>query len=134
MTPTTTRLRLAALTAGAVLAITGVSWAAPADAQPNIGCERIPWPDLLNWGKKRSICDSPRRADGSWTRSREIWTPAHRVPYRTSCYGTYSISCTTSGGYDVGNVQHEYTEYVVFDHNVLAGEPGWLPPGTWVLR
>lgn len=123
----TVRRFLAAVAAGAVLAGTGMAYAAHADAAPGVGCETIAAPGLLNWGQKRTICDTPRRADGSWTRSRKYWTPAHYVP--VSCY---RWSCT--GGYHVGDTVSRYEEYVVFDHNVLPDEPGWLPTGSVVIR
>ncbi|MBP3086988.1 CDGP domain-containing protein [Mycolicibacterium fortuitum] len=116
-----------AMSVGAFV-VTGFAWATvPSKAAPGLGCETIAAPGLLNWGQKRTICDTPRRADGSWTRSREYWTPAHYVP--VSCY---RWSCT--GGYQVGNTTARYEEYVVFDHNVLPDEPGWLPTGSVVIR
>lgn len=116
------------------LVIPGIGYAADASADPGIGCERISWGLHILTPQKRTICDGPRRADGSWERWRQLWTPAHYVPLRTSCYGTYSISCTTTGGYAVDDQIWEEQTYVVFDHNVLPDEPGWLPPGTAVLR
>lgn len=130
----TARRILASIAAGAVLMGTGTLWASEANADPNIGCERINWGLHILTPQKRTICDGPRRADGSWERWRQLWTPAHYVPLRTSCYGTYSISCTTTGGYAVDDQIWEEQTYVVFDHNVLPDEPAWLPPGTAVLR
>lgn len=122
-----TRRAVASLAATIVLAGTAIGYAFQADAAPAVGCETVPAPGLLNWGQKRTICDTPRRADGSWTRSREYWTPAHYVPVRCTAY-----ACT--GGYRVGNTTSRYEEYVVFDHNVLPDEPGWLPTGSVVIR
>lgn len=119
----------------AALVATGLGYGiAPAKADPEGGCERINWGLHILTPQKRTICDGPRRADGSWERFRQLWTPAHYVPIRTSCSGTYWISCSTSGGYHVADQIWEEETYVVFDHNVLDGEPGWLPPGTAVLR
>lgn len=98
-------------------------------ANPGIGCETIRWGFLGS--QRRTICDGPRRADGSWERLRIIWTPAGYVPRTTYC-GRYS--CSSSGGYyREESVQGKET-YIVFDHNVLHDEPGWLPPGTDIIR
>lgn len=105
-----------------------------ADAAPSDGCERIDWGLHILTPQKRTICDGPRRADGSWERWRQLWTPAHYVPRRMSCSGYGYITCTEYGGYHVADQVWEEMTYVVFDHNVLDGEPGWLPPGTAVLR
>jgi hypothetical protein len=48
-------------------------------------------------------------------------------PLTTNCYGTYSVSCTTTGGYWADlNVLEDET-YVVFPSNVLPDEPDHLP-------
>jgi hypothetical protein len=73
------------------------------------------------------ICDTPIRTDGSWSRERAIWVPAHQVPLTTNCYGTYSVSCTTTGGYWADLSVLEDETYVVFPDNVLPDEPGHLP-------
>lgn len=130
----TARRILASMAAGAVLMGTGTLWASDAHADPNIGCERINWGLHILTPQKRTICDGPRRADGSWERWRQLWTPAHYVPARSYCSGTYWVSCNTTGGYYVDDQIWEEETYIVFDHNVLDGEPGWLPPGTAVLR
>lgn len=122
---------LGAMAAGAVLVGAGIAYADHANASPAIGCETVAWPNLLNWGQKRTVCDGPRRPDGSWERARELWTPAHFVPFRCSS-SRYSISC--SGGYHVGQTTQAFERYMVFDHNVPPGEPGWLPAGTVVIR
>lgn len=130
----TVRRFLAGMSVGVVLVTGALHATAPAKADPGIGCERINWGLHILTPQKRTICDGPRRADGSWERWRQLWTPAHYVPLRTSCYGTYSISCTTTGGYAVDDQIWEEQTYVVFDSNVLPDEPGWLPAGTAVLR
>ncbi|MHC9291999.1 CDGP domain-containing protein [Mycobacterium sp. LTG2003] len=127
MRAVTVRRMLGAMAAGAVLMGTGIAYADHAKASPGLGCETIAAPGLLNWGQKRTICDTPRNADGSWWRSRKYWTPAHYVP--VSCY---RWSCT--GGYYVGDTVSRYEEYPVNDRNVLADEPGWLPTGSVVIR
>lgn len=64
-------------------------------------------------------------ADGSWIRFRMIWTPAHQVPFRTSC-STYT--CTSSGGYWVNEQIFSKEKYPVRPETVLPDEPAWLPP------
>lgn len=103
-----------------------------ADAAPtDNGCMTTGRPILLNWIQKRTICDGPRRPDGSWERTRAIWTPAHTT--NGYCSGSYSyVSCSPARSYDE-SVQ-EFERYVVFDWNVLPDEPAWLPPGSVVVR
>ena len=69
--------------------------------------------------------------DGSWTRFRMVWVPAHFVPVTCSS-GTYYSSC--SGGYQVGDSINAKETYPVQADTVLPDEPGWLPPGTDTLR
>lgn len=121
---------LAAMASAAVLAGCGTLWfAGQAKAEPGVGCETIRWG--LFGGQLRTICDGPRRPDGSWTRERRIWTPEGWV--RGYCtFGTYGSGCS-EGYYRQATVQG-YESYVVFDSNVLPDEPGWLPAGTVILR
>lgn len=131
MRPRQVRRTLALAAAGAILAGTaiGAGLTPDANATPGIGCETINWGFLGS--QRRTICDGPRRPDGSWTRAREIWTPAGYV--RGYCsFGTYYSSCT-QGYYREQSTQALET-YVVFDHNVLPDEPGWLPAGSVVIR
>jgi hypothetical protein len=122
------RLIISGLAALALIGIP-VSGAPGAQADSGYGCESIRWGFLgSQW---RTICDGPRRPDGSWERDRRIWTPAGYVPRSTYC-GTYS--CSSSGGYYREESTTGYERYVVFDSNVLPDEPGWLPPGTVVIR
>lgn len=101
-----------------------------AQASPSgMGCETIHWGFLGS--QLRTICDGPRQGDGSWMRYRVVWRPAHYVAASSYC-GTYS--CSYSGGYYVDDTVFAKENYVVFDSNVLPDEPGWLPPGTDVLR
>ncbi len=112
---------------------TGVVTASPAQAVPAVpgmGCETIGW-GFLGLTQKRTICDTPRRPDGSWERTRVIWTPAGYVPRSTYC-GSYS--CSSSGGYYRDESVQGYERYIVLDDNVVPGEPGWLPTGSVVLR
>jgi hypothetical protein len=113
------------ITAGlAALAVAGLAPVAPANAAYDYGCERVDWGFLFSG--YRTICDGPMRPDGSWERTRREWTPAGYMP--VSCYGRYYISC--SGGYYYDESTQRLDTYIVFDHNVLPNEPGWLPPGT----
>lgn len=119
----------------AVVAATGalltpvVVVAPQASADPGVGCETIRWGFLGS--QRRTICDGPRRPDGSWTRARAVWTPAGYVPYSSYCS---RYSCSGSGGYYREESTQARETYVVFDHNVLPDEPGWLPAGTDILR
>lgn len=101
------------------------------------GCQTDLWGFLAT--QRRVICDSARRADGSWERARVVYTPAHQVPSRTSCYGSSYVTCTTTGGYFVPFSEQERDLYDVTDENVLPQEPGWLccsnlPASTPTLR
>jgi hypothetical protein len=107
----------------------GDLWSAPAAGGSNLGCETVDWGFLGS--QQRTICDGPRQADGSWMRYRVIWTPAGYVPRSTYC-GSYS--CSSSGGYYRPQTLQAKENYIVFDENVVQGEPGWLPPGTDIIR
>jgi hypothetical protein len=125
----TARRIVAAAASVIAFGATAVGYAAHAEAAQGIGCETIHWGFL--GGQRRTICDTPKRPDGSWTRAREIWVPAGYIPRSTYC-GTYS--CSSSGGYYRERGTVAYEEYVVFDSNVLPDEPGWLPTGSVVIR
>ena len=100
-----------------------------AHADNTLGCQTDRWGFLGS--QRRTLCDTPRAADGSWNRVRMVWTPAHYVPF--SCYGgAYYSSC--SGGYSVNESVQTKETYPVNDGNVLPDEPGWLPTGTDVIR
>lgn len=120
-----TRRLLALAAFGAVLAGTGIGWAGQAQADYNAGRERVDWGFLASG--YRTICDGPRRPDGSWERTRRLWTPAHWVSGYCSRY-----SC--SAGYPAAESTQRLETYIVFDSNVLPNEPGWLPAGTVVIR
>ncbi|QDH48783.1 hypothetical protein SEA_WISHMAKER_41 [Mycobacterium phage Wishmaker] len=93
---------------------------------PDVGCETIHWGFFgSQW---RTICDGPKRADGSWLRARRVWTPAGYVRGSTYCS---RYSCSSSAGYYREESTQRFEEYVVFDHNVLPDEPAWMPPGTY---
>jgi len=121
------------MTAAGAMASAAILAPAPANADPNIGCETVFWWTLGS--TQRTICDTPRDADGTWMRYREFWTPAHAVPLTTRCSGgAYSTTCTSSGGYWQPQTSKGIESYPVNDGNVVSGEPGWLPAGTDVLR
>lgn len=110
--------------AAAALALVVPAPAAHADEYVP-GCERVDWGFLASG--YRTICDGPRRPDGSWDRWRREWTPGGYVPFRTYC-GSYS--CSSSGGYYRSESTQREETYPVNDATVLPGEPGWIPPGT----
>lgn len=127
----------AGLAAGAALA--ALLLASPdAEASPGLaptgnGCEQVGWGLNLfgNWTQRRTTCDGPRAADGSWTRAREVWVPAGYVRGSSYC-GTYS--CSYSEGYYRPRTTIAFETYPVTPGTVLPDEPQWLPAGTVVIR
>lgn len=109
----------AVLAAGASVA--AMLLASPTAKADPANCDTVLWGFL--GGQRRTVCDSPKRANGEWTRRRVIWVPAHQVPF-TCSYGRYFSSC--SGGYFVDTYVVDKDEYPVRDDTVLADEPGWL--------
>ena len=104
-------------------------WQAPsAAAGPVPGCQDDFWWTLQ--ATRRLICDGTLRADGGWLRLRVFYTPAHRVPQTTHCYGRYSVTCTTTGGYDVAYSESANEVYPVMPDTVLPDEPGYLGDAT----
>lgn len=89
------------------------------------GCETVHWGFLGS--QRRTVCDDVRRPDGSWNREREIWVPAGMVGGWCTEYG-----CTLPYYRDRATVAYE--EYPVTDATVLGDEPGWLRPGTVIIR
>jgi hypothetical protein len=94
------------------------------------GCEYIRWGFLGS--QMRTICDGPRRPDGSWQRGRLISIPSHTLPARSTCSGTYSVTCTYREKQEVDMKIIEKVFYDLTDGTIPEGEPGWLPPGTEV--
>ncbi|QXO13314.1 hypothetical protein SEA_TROOPER_37 [Mycobacterium phage Trooper] len=98
-------------------------------ANYNIGCSFDRWGFLGS--QVRQVCDGPRRADGSWRRGRYIYVPEHRVPAKSTCSGTYSVTCTFYEAHDVEEkVIEPMNFYEVTDDTIPPGEPGWLPEGA----
>lgn len=120
---------------GALLAMaitaTAVGFAATSHANPGVpahagaNCKTDPWGFLGS--QRRTLCDGPIARDGSWTRERTIWAPAHVTSY--SCYSTpgrsYS-STNCSGGYFVPERLISNETYPVRPETVLRDEPGHL--------
>jgi hypothetical protein len=76
----------ATLAAASALIALGAPAASHADATPSpgMGCETIHWGFL--GGDRRQICDGAKQADGTWQRTRTIFTPAYIKPL--TCNGT----------------------------------------------
>ncbi|QGJ88315.1 hypothetical protein SEA_DREAMTEAM1_35 [Mycobacterium phage DreamTeam1] len=123
-------MKIASTLAG--LMIAAASFTAPeATADDYVkGCENIRWGFL--GGERRTICDSAKRPDGSWDRRRMIWSPSYVKPARTTCSGSYSVTCTHYERREVDAQFGEVEQYVVTDDNVPQGEPGWLAEGITV--
>lgn len=121
MRPGKLRRLMAAAAAGAVLAGTGLAFAREVDAQPaGVGCQTDLWGFLGS--QRRTLCDGPVGADGSWQRLRIVWTPAHTTP--VTCYGRYAVTCY--GGDYVGERVNSQEQYPVTPGTVLADEPQHL--------
>lgn len=131
----TARRFLAAMAAGAILAGTGIGYAAHAQADSYVpGCERVDWGFLASG--YRTICDGPKRPDGSWDRTRREWTPAHWAGGYCN-FGRYYSSCTPR--YFVEESTQRLETYPVSDapgaeNQPLPNEPGWLSSGTVAIR
>lgn len=122
-----TAYKILATAAAAIIGGTGLALvdAHEAKGDTSVGCETIRWGFLgSQW---RTICDGPRREDGSWTRSREIQVSS------TWTQGSCSLYLCIPGYRNQGGTVAKET-YVVHDHTVLPDEPGWLPPGTDIIR
>jgi hypothetical protein len=119
-----------AITATAV----GLAAAAHADDAPSLGgpahvgpdCQTDPWGFLGS--QRRTLCDGPISSDGSWSRERTIWAPAHySTPICSYRGGSSSSSYTScSGGYFVNERLIGNETYPVRPDTVLPDEPGHL--------
>ena len=82
---------------------------------------------------RRRVCDGPQQPDGSWQRTRTIWTPASS--FTRSCYehndimGEPNTPVSCAPTYYPERVDNQQT-YPVTPATVLPDEPGWLPPYT----
>ena len=90
-------------------------------AQANANCKTELWGFLGS--QRRTLCDGPISSDGSWSRERTIWVPAHNT--MSTCFGTrFYTSC--SGGYFVDQHLVSNETYPVRPDTVLPDEPGHL--------
>lgn len=107
--------------------LTAVALAVPAtsNAEPGMGCERINW-GPFGW-QYRTICDLPKRPDGSWMRARRVWTPAKTIAPYCNYY-------TCSGRQYFAENTVAFETYPVTDQSILPDEPGWLPTGSVTIR
>lgn len=126
---------LAAATALIALGSPAVVNADPSPG-PTTGCETVHWG--IFGSDRRQICDGPQQPDGTWQRTRTMYTPARNEPLRChddgltgsdgQLLGDGSFTCT--GGYPVPQTTQNQQSYVVAPNTVLPDEPGWLPPYT----
>ncbi|BBY30359.1 CDGP domain-containing protein [Mycolicibacterium sediminis] len=144
-TTTSSRMRRVAggfvLTAASALIAVGAPAVGHADpgpaAGPAMGCETIHWG--LFGSDRRKVCDGPKQSDGTWQRTRTVFTPASNPPLRchsnavTGSYGQIignpDVTCT--GGYPIAETTQAQDSYPVAPDTVLPDEPGWLPPYTY---
>ncbi|QFG11493.1 hypothetical protein I5G87_gp69 [Mycobacterium phage Ekdilam] len=116
-------------TLGAAVAASGIALAPVSHADAyDPGCKVDRWGFLGS--SRRLICDGPIQPDGSWMRSREFYIPAHRKPLRTTCSGSYSVTCTTTGGYFQEEVSDGIEVYRVTPETLLGDEPPHLVEGA----
>ena len=128
---------LAAATALIALGAPAVSHADPGPtAGPSMGCETI------HWGAfgmdRRKVCDGPQQPDGTWQRTRTIWTPAFYSPsycvrssYSDAGDGLSDNHIDDCGGHWTPESTSNQESYPVAPNTVLPDEPGWLPPYTY---
>ncbi|MCV7423531.1 hypothetical protein H7K45_23525 [Mycobacterium yunnanensis] len=125
----TRRIGLGAVVAVApVLVAVGTAAASQAQGAPSpgMGCETVHWGFL--GGDRREVCDGAKQADGSWQRTRTVFTPSHYQPLNCLSGGSGNLTCF--GGYLVPETTQTQESYPVTADTVLPDEPGWLPPGT----
>ena len=134
--PVKRRIALAVVSLSALLVVAfgAATVEAKADALPP-GTHCITTSGIwLGKGTKRDLCDTPRRADGSWTRLREFYTPAHTINAYSSCSGgMYYSSCTYYPARFVPFSSNGVERYEVSDapgavNAPLWDEPGWIAP------
>jgi hypothetical protein len=100
------------------------NFGSPAHAGAN--CKTEPWGFLGS--QRRTLCDDSISSDGSWSRERTIWVPAHYdMPICISSGGrSYSSYTNCSGGYFVNERLVSNDVYPVRPDTVLPDEPGHL--------
>src|ERR1700761_8943498 len=112
--------------AAATRADDGPGFGGPAQSGPN--CQTEPFGFLGS--QRRTLCDGPIAADGSWSRQRTIWAPAHNSTPICTSYGgssSYSSNYTScSGGYLIPERLISDETYPVRPETVLPDEPGHL--------
>jgi hypothetical protein len=122
--------------AGALLA-TAITATAVGLAATSHADEGAPAPNTANCktepfgflgSQRRTLCDGPISSDGSWSRERTIWIPAHySMPICTARGGgSYSSYTNCSGGYLVNERLVSNETYPVRPDTVLPDEPGHL--------
>ena len=120
----------ALLAAAVVTTAAGFAATAHADDNPPVptaaNCKTEPWGFLGS--QRRTLCDTAISSDGSWSRERTIWRPAHySMPICTSHGGSSHSSYTScSGGYFVDQSVVSNETYPVRPETVLPDEPGHL--------
>lgn len=91
-------------------------------ARPDAHCKIEPFGFLGS--QRRTLCDGPISSDGSWSRERTIWVPAHRVPETCASSSDYHSFSFCSGGYWVDQRLVSNETYPVRPETVLPDEPG----------
>ena len=74
--------------------------------------------------QRRTLCDGPVSSDGSWSRERTIWVPAHRTPETCTSSSNYHSFSTCYGGYWVDQSLVSNETHPVRPETVLPDEPG----------
>jgi hypothetical protein len=93
-------------------------------ARPDANCRTEPFGFLGS--QRRTLCDGPISKDGSWSRERTIWVPAHRTPESCTSGSDYHSFTTCYGGYWVDQKLISNETYPVRPDTVLPDEPGHL--------
>jgi hypothetical protein len=91
-------------------------------ARPDAHCKTEPFGFLGS--QRRTLCDGPISRDGSWSRERTIWVPAHRTPETCTSSSNYHSFSTCYGGYWVDQSLVSNETYPVRPETVLPDEPG----------
>jgi hypothetical protein len=87
-------------------------------------CQTEPFGFLGSW--RRTLCDGPISKDGSWSRERTIWVPAHYSTRTCTSGGGSSSYSNCSGGYMINERLVSNETYPVRPDTVLPDEPGHL--------